>query len=255
MFFNNPKRLKELDYALHLFYDDQGILRLKGRLQNTNKKFDEKYPIFLDKDSYFTNLVILDCHNKVGHSRMKDTWNQLRSKYWVTQGRRTVNRVIQKCTKCSKFDSKAFKLLPAAPLPKFRVEANFPFTSCGIDYMSFCTHARHHDLFTDLSCTTFVRSLKRFINRYGLSKLYVSDNATCFTGPELKSFIQSVESKWKFILEASPWWGGYWERLVQSCKRILRKVLGKAKLTYEELLTVIAKVGRYFEFPPSLPYL
>ena len=44
---------------------------------------------------------------------MKDTLNQLHSKYWVTQGRRTVNRVIQKCTKCSKFDSKAFKLLPA----------------------------------------------------------------------------------------------------------------------------------------------
>ena len=101
LFFDNPKRLKELDCALNLFYDDQGILRLKGRLQNTNKKFDEKYPIFLDKDSYFTNLVILDCHNRVGHCRMKDTWNQMRSKYWVTQGRRTVNRVIQKCTKCS----------------------------------------------------------------------------------------------------------------------------------------------------------
>ena len=107
-----------------------------------------------------------------------------------------------------------------------------------------CASSRfiHLDLVPDLSCITFVRSLKRFINRYGLSKLYVSDNATCFTGPEMKSFIQSVESKWKFILEASPWWGGYWERLVQSCKRILRKVLGKAKLTYEELLTVIAEV-------------
>ena len=109
-------------------------------------------------------------------------------------------------------------------------------------YTCASSRAVHLDLVPDISCIALVRSLKRFVNRYGLSNLYLSDNATCFTGPELSSFIQGVESEWRFILEASPWWGGYWERLVQSSKRCLRKTLSKSKLTYEELLTVIAEV-------------
>ena len=98
------------------------------------------------------------------------------------------------------------------------------------------------DLVPDITCLAFVRGLKRFIGRGGISKLYISDNATCFVGPELTSFVQQINAKWKFILEASPWWGGFWERLVQSTKRCLRKCLGNAKLNYEQLLTIIVKI-------------
>ena len=48
--------------------------------------------------------------------------------------------------------------------------------------------------------------------------------------------------KWKFIIEASPWWGGFWERLVGSVKRSLRKVLFRASVTYEELYTIIVDI-------------
>ena len=40
----------------------------------------------------------------------------------------------------------------------------------------------------------------------------------------------------------APWWGGIFERLVRSTKRCLRKVSGQAKLTYEEVFTVLAEV-------------
>jgi hypothetical protein len=43
-------------------------------------------------------------------------------------------------------------------------------------------------------------------------------------------------------LEKAPWWGGFFERLVKSTKRCLKKTLGTAKLTYEELLTTTAEV-------------
>ena len=88
----------------------------------------------------------------------------------------------------------------------------------------------------------FVRSLKRFTSRYGISKIFISDNATCFAGSELSKFVQMMGSEWRFILEVSPWWGGFWERLIQSAKRCLRKCLGKTKLSYEELHTVLAEV-------------
>ena len=131
---NNYKRMKELKYSLGLFTDPNGVLRLKGRLESMEEKFEKRFPIFLDQNSYFTKLIILECHKKVKHSRVKDTLNELRSNYWITQGRRTVKRIIGKCTLCNRFDAKAFESLPFAPLPEFRVKADFPFTSTGIDY-------------------------------------------------------------------------------------------------------------------------
>ena len=47
---------------------------------------------------------------------------------------------------------------------------------------------------------------------------------------------------WTFILEKAPWWGGYYEHMVQLVKRSFRKVLGKAQLSYEELLTILTEV-------------
>ena len=46
----------------------------------------------------------------------------------------------------------------------------------------------------------------------------------------------------KFILAASPWWGGFYERLVRSIKLPMKKVLGKARLTYEEMETALIDV-------------
>ena len=43
-------------------------------------------------------------------------------------------------------------------------------------------------------------------------------------------------------MPASPWWGGFYERLVRSVKLPLKKVLGKSKLTYEEMETALIEV-------------
>jgi hypothetical protein len=43
-------------------------------------------------------------------------------------------------------------------------------------------------------------------------------------------------------VEKSPWWGGFYERMVRSVKRCLKKVLRNARLTYEELLTLLIRV-------------
>ena len=51
---------------------------------------------------------------------------------------------------------------------------------------------------------------------------------------------QQVE--WKFIIEKAPWWGGYWERLVQSVKRCLKKTIGRATLSFEESATVLVEI-------------
>ena len=48
--------------------------------------------------------------------------------------------------------------------------------------------------------------------------------------------------KWTFNLEKAPWWGRVFERLVKSLKRCLKKTISGARLTYEELLTVVIEV-------------
>jgi len=48
--------------------------------------------------------------------------------------------------------------------------------------------------------------------------------------------------KWKFIVQRSPWRGGWWERLVRNVKEPLRKVLEKALLSYSKLATVLTRI-------------
>ena len=60
--------------------------------------------------------------------------------------------------------------------------------------------------------------------------------------PEVQQHLAGLKVKWIFNLEKAPWWGGFFERLIQSVKRCLKKTIGKAKLTYDELLTVLTEV-------------
>ena len=75
--------------------------------------------------------------------------------------------------------------------------------------------------------------------------LIVSDNAktfkaseraiTClFNEPKIRAELQNKRVTRRFNLERAPWWGGFFERMVRSVKRCLRKVLGNAKLTVED---------------------
>ena len=43
-------------------------------------------------------------------------------------------------------------------------------------------------------------------------------------------------------MDRAPWWGGFFERLIQNTKRCLRKTLRNAKLNYDELHTVLVEV-------------
>ncbi|XP_071035270.1 uncharacterized protein [Parasteatoda tepidariorum] len=57
----------------------------------------------------------------------------------------------------------------------------------------------------------------------------------------------------KFNPPTAAWWGGWWERIVQMIKRLLRRVLGKACLMYEEMSIILCDVeavinGRPFTY-------
>ena len=95
--------------------------------------------------------------------------------------------------------------------------------------------------------------MKRFCTRQGLPRLFVSDNgktfkaasrviATIVADEAVQQFVSQIRVKWHFNLAKAPWWGGIFERLIWSTKRCLRKVIGQAKLSYDELINAVAEI-------------
>ena len=107
-----------------------------------------------------------------------------------------------------------------------------------------CASSRgvHIDLVPDLTVGAFVRCLKRFVNRKGLPYLILSDSGKTFKEKELKEVLLKSGINWRFNLAKAIWTGGFFERLIRSLKRVLKKLLRYARLTYEELLTVLSEL-------------
>ena len=249
------------------------ILRCQGRLLNSDLDFEGKKPIIHPKDHHLTRLIVNNSHVNVHHGGVRATLAEVRTKFWVPKGRQYVKKLLNKCTTCKKFTGKPYKTPEAAALPQFRVRQAPPFDKVGVDFagplyvkkgkamskayialFSCCvTRAIHLELVEDLSAPTFKRCLRRFIAARGKPSLIVSDNAKTFRGvskilkqlfdhPQVKSDLEIQRIEWKFNLERAPWWGGFFERMVRSVKECLRKVLGNARLTFDELRTVLAEV-------------
>lgn len=186
-----------------------------------------------------------------------------------------VRQIIHKCQLCCRFEGPPFRAPPPPPLPVFRVTESPPFTYTGIDfagplfvkgsdgsadqkvwiclYTCCVVRAVHLDLVPNMSTPTFICSLKRFAARRGLPSKIVTDNGKTFKGAakilkavmshdDVQQYLTGVRVDWTFNLERAPWWGGIFERMVRSTKRCLKKMIGQARLTYDELLTAVTEV-------------
>lgn len=83
--------------------------------------------------------------------------------------------------------------------------------------------------------------------------MIITDNAKTFKATakliekmcksrEVWAYLEGSQISWKFNLERAPWWGGFYERLIGTMKRCLRKVLRNAKLNGDELLTILTEL-------------
>ena len=107
----------KLESSLKLFKDADGLLRLRGRFNNSTLDYNVKYPILLrGKESRFTQLVIRDAHERVLHHGVESTMGHVRLKFWITRGRRTIKDVIRKCVVCKRHQGKTMVSPPSPDL-------------------------------------------------------------------------------------------------------------------------------------------
>ncbi|XP_026686779.1 uncharacterized protein LOC113471659 [Diaphorina citri] len=58
---------------------------------------------------------------------------------------------------------------------------------------------------------------------------------------KITQYSTAKKIEWKLNPPSAPWWGGWWERMVGILKTLLRRVLGRSSVNYEELLTLISE--------------
>ena len=166
----------------------------------------------------------------------QETLLELRSRFWITRGRQLVKKVIHPCKTCKLIQGPPHGNPPSSQLPDFRVTTGYPFKAVGNDfagplfvksklngarkvYWTLFTCARtravHLEIVPDLSTATFMLCLKRFINRGGIPRLVITDNAKTFKfaskqlsdlfqSPEISSFLTDQRIHWKFDLDKAP---------------------------------------------------
>ena len=81
----------------------------------------------------------------------------------------------------------------------------------------------------------------------------ISDNGSTFTSagkaihkigtdPSVAKYMCESHVDWQFNIEKAPWLGGIFARMIGLTKSCLRKIIGRSKLTYDELLTAVTEV-------------
>ena len=282
----DQKNLTNPEKQLGLYKDEQGLVRCKGRLNNSDLNVETRNPILLPRDHPLTTLVIRQCHANVLHNGVKETLLELRSRFWVVKGRQLTKKILHSCVTCRRIEGISYGKPETGQMPEFRVKGSHAFSSVGVDFAGplyvknqsnsldkvyltiftcATTRAIHLELVSDLSTDSFLLCLKRFVNRRGTPNIIVSDNAKTFKSASktltrlfksnsVNNYLINRKITWKFNLAKAPWWGGFYERLIRSVKSCLKKNLGTVKLTHDELNTIVTEIEAVLNSRP-LSYL
>lgn len=190
---------------LNPFLDNNNILRVGGRISNSDIPYSHAHPIILPQKEHITSLIIEQVHLRLFHAGIQNTLCHIRLKYWPINGRNEVKKVIHRCVCCIRCSPRTCEQQMAV-LPSPRVTLERPFLHVGIDFsgaifvrnhmnrnpkytkgyiclfVCLSTKALHLELVSDLSTQSFIAALKRFVGRRGICQCIYSDNASNFKG-------------------------------------------------------------------------
>ena len=270
---------------------DEGILRVGGRLRNaTYLAYDSRCPAIIPGTGKVTDLIIQHAHVNVGHEGRQHVLAELRKKYWVTRGSAAVRRCLSECISCRK-RTRSTETQIMADLPTDRVQyGEHPWVSTGVDFFGpfftkrgrgqikrygviftcLAIRAVHLEMAESLSSDSFICALRRFLARRGSHvRIMRSDNGTNFVGAnrELKKeldFLAAHEAsicreainrgiEWRWNPPGGSHFGGAWERLIRSIRKIINALVTQQTFNDEILYTFFCEAESIVNNRPLVP--
>ena len=94
----------------------------------------------VSKEHRLAEILVHYCHEKVLHRGIKQTLNELRTGFWITQGRSYIKKIINPCVTCRRLNTRSYEYPEHSDLPKFRFDDAHAFRSSAIDFLGplFC---------------------------------------------------------------------------------------------------------------------
>ncbi|GBN56105.1 hypothetical protein AVEN_110858-1 [Araneus ventricosus] len=274
------------------FLDNKGVMRVGGRLENSQLPYSGKHPIILPSKGKLTEMIVRYYHEKYFHLGPQHLLFQVRQKYWPIHGRNVCRKIVHNCVVCFKVKPKEYSQ-KMGNLPKERITPDKVFSSTGIDlcgpfliknkyqrkgpeikvyvciFICLVTKAIHLEIISDLTSQSLIATLKRFISRRGKCHKIFSDNGSNMVGANralrdlnklvrnrnesLYAFFAEENIEWSFIPPRSPNWGGLWEANIKAFKYHFKRVAGNSKFSYEELLTLTTQIEAILNSRPLTP--
>ena len=255
-------------HKLNPFLDEEGIIRVGGRIREHCIVIPHQHPI--------SRAIVLYVHNRA-HVGVEWTLGKVREKYWIVKARPLVKKIVRSCVTCRKLYANPCTQ-KMADLPLERLQPNQPvFTNVGVDvfgpisvknyrselkrygclFTCLATRAIHVEKFNNLEADTFINTFRRFTARRGKPHKVFSDNGLNIVGGEkemckarnqllpavVKSYIDEHNIEWSFIPPSAPHMGGAWERMIGLVKRALKAILlNESRLSDEVLETLFCEV-------------
>ena len=150
--------------SLNVFLDEDGLLRVGGRQQNSRLSYDRQHPIILHGTHPVSKLLIHAKHLRLLHAGPLLVSASLGRHFHIVGGRRAIRSITRRCVICHRKS-----LRPQPPLmgqlPAERVTPDLVFNRVGIDYAGpICTkygHVRKPTLvksYVCVFCFTFSKS-------------------------------------------------------------------------------------------------
>ncbi|XP_028519536.1 uncharacterized protein LOC114576662 [Exaiptasia diaphana] len=246
-------------FRLDPFLDERQVIRVGGRLRQSDTEYNVKHPVVLPKNSHITQVIIRHVHEEQGHQGNGITLNALReSGYWIIGGRSTVRHFIAQCVICRKCRARR-QTQKMSDLPKERVTPAAPFTYTGMDvfgpfyvkegrkevkrwgliFTCLSSRAIHLETLNKMDTDSFINGLRRFTCRRGKVRQLYSDQGTNFIGAKnefqstldenaVKSFLLKNDCdliKFKFNVPSASHMGGTWERQIRTVRTVLSSLL------------------------------
>ncbi|XP_068692626.1 uncharacterized protein [Montipora foliosa] len=254
-----PKKMQRGDFkTLTAYADENGIIRVGGRVDPSLLSYDNTRPVLLQYKHWISMLVTRQAH-QYGHSGVAATTAKCRRKYWIVRGHNLSRVVKRKCTFCREFEAKAKSQL-MADLPSCRLQPYTPaFHHTACDYFGPIKEQDSKALWSD-----FHEVLRRFFSYRGYPELMISDNGSQMVGAERelhvmikgwdgnqpKEYCADRGMKWQFTTPLAPHQNGCSESIVKSTKSALKKAIGETILTLMELYTCLLEVANLLNQRP-----